>query len=300
MLEELKKQIQDQVTKLLSSFSVSTNFALFGIALLTGFTAMLALELLLPGITQRLSLIPYVILIFAILFLSAAAILYLKKPALLSPDPTLLPDPENMEKYFNYCVADINVSYKTTSKNRAIFEDERTYLASGDIQYPAQLVFMPLMSRVKIRLLEVKGYKPAKNTTLRSLKKWRDSIILMTDFKGPVEQTTKNLAYIKIEVKGNPLPNHLYAGSRYPLKGKINFKLDLKQFKKRFAKARLLTFTSSRASRPLIPRSKSPIQYFNGQNKLSCSVEKPIRDFLYVLSWKEPCNCSWCRRINFN
>ena len=294
MFEEVKNQIRAYLPSRLSPFATAS---LIGLITLFITAVFISLEFVAPGILERL---PPVVLNMLVLSLASilggiAALLVGSKSRLVGQGE----GEEKTERYFNYLLQRIDISYTMLRKDHAIYEYERVFVTTGNIRYPAVIKFVPLVANVRLRLLSMQGYRPAGGIRLKELKRWRRDIVVETDFKGPVEKGSENICRIKIEVRGRKLPPHLYIVPRYPVRGDLSFRVDLSRLRRAAAKAKLFTFVSWLANRPIIPTTRAPVKNFDGQKRLFWVIKRPKIDHMYLLSWREPCRCEWCKRINF-
>jgi hypothetical protein len=106
------------------------------------------------------------------------------------------------------------------------------------------------------------------------------------------------VASVTIEVAGDQAPYHVYCGSRYPIKGAIRFAIDMSFDSTKHHTAKLYEFISSRATRPIVESKDAQTKMFQ-EGKLHWVVERPSANHIYVVTWKEPCECSWCQAVNF-
>ncbi|MBI4129864.1 hypothetical protein HY468_00960, partial [Candidatus Roizmanbacteria bacterium] len=180
MFDQVKDQIKgylpEKLSPVVSAFVVGTiTFVIVAL--------LLSAEVIRPGITD---LVPPVILQMVILsfttFLAGIAtwVIRSKKKIVVSQADSRI-DNEHIEKYFNYYMQSITDSYKVLERKKAIYDSEIVYVPTGNIMYPAVMRFAPLIPTIKIRIVELSGYKPIKDVTLESLKKWRTDISLQTD-----------------------------------------------------------------------------------------------------------------------
>lgn len=296
MFEEVKNQVKAYLPETLSP--VATAIIIGGVALITGFLIFTA-ETYFPGFTSILPESLFNIIILSAVTLLTGFVIWLFRIKKTEKKPVILAIEDKPDTNYNYYLKENNVSYSILNKHTAQYEDERIFIAQGDIRYPANIVYVPLMKGVKIRLVEQRGYKSHRDS-MHNLKKWRNSIVLETDFKGPIQKGSEHRAWAKIEVKGEQALNHLYSGSRYPIKGKINLKVDVYKSALPVNKIKLLSFVSPHAIKPITPSIESPTKDFDVNKTVQWTIDQPQTNYLYMLIWKEPCKCSWCESINFN
>ncbi len=289
MFEEVRNQIKNYLPENLSK--VATALIVGGVALSIGFL-IFGLELYFPGFVHILpeSLFNILVLSSATLLSGFVIWIFRLKKTVKEPVIEVQSQPD---RHYAFKVKEIRVDYKVVAKNKALYKDERTFIPTSSTNTPIVVYFEPLMKDVYIRLIKMEGYKTHK-LSLANAKKWRTNITLETDFNGPFAENDEQVAYVEFELRSKSLPNHVYSGSRMPIEGEIKFSVDLSYYRKHLRSAKCYTFVSIRAASPVVPSDKVPTIKFNNRNILYWNIVKPMSGHIYVLTWQEPCFCSWC------
>lgn len=294
MFEEVKHQIKAYLPDNLSP--IATALIVGGVALFIGIL-LFALEKYFPGFVYILPESLFNIIVLSAATLLSGFIIWVFRIKKATKEVVIEP-PSQPDHHYAFKVKEIRVDYKLIAKNKALYKDERTFIPLNNTNKPIVVYFEPLMKGVYIRLVKMSGYK-THNLSLQSAKQWRTSVVLETDFDGPLAQNSEQVSYVEFELRSKALPNHVYSGSRLPIEGEIKFTADLSYARKVYKNAKCYTFVSERATSPIESANHAPVMKFNN-NILHWNITKPVSGHVYVLTWQEPCFCSWCASRNYS
>lgn len=202
---------------------------------------------------------------------------------------------ENPSKFFDMAIDTVKTGLKALGNHTYEYSYECTYLPQKTFASPAKLQIMSIDACSTLEIKKLEGFQEYRSHQEIHSSPRVPCINLESTFKSPFVINKPLKTKVVIQTYAPHMPPHLFMVPNIPIQKSLTFEIDLSKLHDKVTVVKLLEYVTRNAPRPTNPSSETNSRSLNKDRRLTWKISNPQLEHLYLLTWKEPCDCDLCR-----